>query len=184
MKTDARVRFTRNAIRESLLGLLENKSIHKISVKEICEAAQINRATFYLHYKSPYDLLRRIEDELFESLSSEVIDKFDSDIGFITGKAFEIIGQHFDLCRILFSENGDRQFLDRAMSVSKERTIASWRAQYPGASKLQVEYLYAFVISGAVAVIERWVRSGMRETPLELGVVADKMCRFWLRGKK
>ena len=60
MKTDARVRYTKKVLRESLLYFLQFKSITEISVKEVCERAEINRATFYKHYKDCCDLLEQI----------------------------------------------------------------------------------------------------------------------------
>lgn len=42
---------------ESFLELLEKKSFAYITVKEICEAAGVNRSTFYLHYETVNDLL-------------------------------------------------------------------------------------------------------------------------------
>ena len=56
-KTDARVRYTKNAIKEAFLSCLEEKPVNQITVKEICERAQLNRATFYAHYRDCYDLL-------------------------------------------------------------------------------------------------------------------------------
>ena len=50
MKTDARVRYTLKMLKDSLLRLLEEKPINKITVKEVCERAELNRATFYLHF--------------------------------------------------------------------------------------------------------------------------------------
>ena len=43
---------------EALLLLLEKKDFEYITVKEICDAAGVNRSTFYLHYENTYDLLR------------------------------------------------------------------------------------------------------------------------------
>lgn len=43
---------------EALLSLLEKKDFEYITVKEICEAAGVNRSTFYLHYENTSDLLR------------------------------------------------------------------------------------------------------------------------------
>ena len=57
-KTDARVRYTRRVIKESFLALLHEKPINKITVKEVCEAAEINRATFYSHYTNKYIPMR------------------------------------------------------------------------------------------------------------------------------
>ena len=51
MKTDARVRYTVHMIQNIFLELLKEKPIAKITVKEICERAEINRSTFYKHYQ-------------------------------------------------------------------------------------------------------------------------------------
>ena len=45
MKTDARVRYTVHMIQNIFLELLKEKPIAKITVKEICERAEINRST-------------------------------------------------------------------------------------------------------------------------------------------
>ena len=49
-KSDARVRYTQHALKQALLTLLKEKSVNKITVKEVCELAELNRATFYSHY--------------------------------------------------------------------------------------------------------------------------------------
>jgi len=49
-KLDRRVKYTRMVLKESFINLLEKKDISQITIKEICEDADINRATFYAHY--------------------------------------------------------------------------------------------------------------------------------------
>ena len=49
MKTDARVRYTKMRIREAFLQCLRKKPVNKVTVKELCQLAVINRATFYTH---------------------------------------------------------------------------------------------------------------------------------------
>ncbi len=61
---DARVRYTQKVLKDSLLQLLEKKPINKITVKEVCELAELNRATFYAHYTDCFDLLESIENEM------------------------------------------------------------------------------------------------------------------------
>ena len=68
-KQDARVRYTKMMIRNSLLELLRTKPIAKITVTEICEMAGINRATFYAHYSDPSDLLHALESEIIEDVA-------------------------------------------------------------------------------------------------------------------
>lgn len=42
---------------EALMSLLEKKDFPYISVREVCQAAHVNRSTFYLHYETMTDLL-------------------------------------------------------------------------------------------------------------------------------
>lgn len=62
-KVDTRVQYTRRRLRDAILEMLREKSIDKITIKEICEAAGLNRGTFYLHYDCPAALLSDIENQ-------------------------------------------------------------------------------------------------------------------------
>lgn len=173
-KTDARVRYTKKVIKDALLNLLKEKPIHKITVKEICELAEINRATFYTHYQNSNHLLDQIEDELFEEVTSTVgTTNQIKDL-------FPLIERNIELCRVLFSENGNKMFLLRLIDNSREKTIMDLKQQYPQATRVQLDYLYEFSVSGSVAVIAQWVRTGIKEAPLELGDVLEKLRGIWL----
>ena len=65
-KIDRRTAYTRMMIKKSLYHLLEKKHLSEITVKEICEGAEINRATFYRNYLDIYDLYEKLEEELTE----------------------------------------------------------------------------------------------------------------------
>ena len=71
-KTDARIRYTQRILKESLLALLKQKPINKITVKEVCELAELNRATFYAHYSDCFALLEQIENELLEEFQDSL----------------------------------------------------------------------------------------------------------------
>ena len=64
-KMDRRVRKTKSLLLQCLLQLMEEKDVKDISVKELADLADINRGTFYLHYSDIYDMLSKVEDELF-----------------------------------------------------------------------------------------------------------------------
>ena len=57
-KNNRRVRFTRSALREALIDLILEKPLVSITVKDICARADINRSTFYLHFKDVTAILR------------------------------------------------------------------------------------------------------------------------------
>ena len=56
-KSESKYFNTARKMDEAFLQLLEKKDFAYITVKEICEAAKVNRSTFYLHYETMDDLL-------------------------------------------------------------------------------------------------------------------------------
>lgn len=55
-KTDMRIRKTKRALYQALEELLKKKSLSQITVTELAAHAEINKGTFYLHYKDIFDL--------------------------------------------------------------------------------------------------------------------------------
>lgn len=51
-----RVRMTKLLLTEALISLMRKKSVSEITVKELCEKADINRSSFYRHYNTVYDV--------------------------------------------------------------------------------------------------------------------------------
>lgn len=64
---DMRTERTRKNIINAFLKLRSQKSLEKITVKELAELAEINKATFYLHYRDIYDLAESLEREVVQS---------------------------------------------------------------------------------------------------------------------
>ena len=77
MQTDLRTRYTRQVITDAFLQLLRQKPVERITVKEVCALAQINRSTFYRQYRDCFDLMDQLEqhglvclDELLQSMEA------------------------------------------------------------------------------------------------------------------
>lgn len=68
-KLDPRVKRTRNLIQRSFMELLVEKGFQAISVQDITERAEINRATFYAHFPDKYALL---DHSIRESFRQEI----------------------------------------------------------------------------------------------------------------
>ncbi len=69
---DLRVRKTLREIRSAIMELAKNKPLEQITVKELCEQALINKATFYSHYDNINELIEEIEDEFVKNLTGEI----------------------------------------------------------------------------------------------------------------
>lgn len=67
---DRRAKYTRNAIKNTLLELMQKKAYKKITVTEICKSCEINRGTFYLHYYDLDDVLDDILSDIFSNATA------------------------------------------------------------------------------------------------------------------
>lgn len=67
---DRRVRKTKKQLRECLTRLLKEKKVQDITVRELTDMADLNRGTFYLHYRDVFDLLEKTENELLDEFNS------------------------------------------------------------------------------------------------------------------
>ena len=165
-KESRRVRYTKQVLKESLLKLLEEKPINKVTVSAICETADINRSSFYLHYRDAYDLMEQVEQELFNEIDAALSDASiampNTDM---TLRIFEVIYENRELCGVLFGPNGDRDFLARVISAQKDRILDGWRHLIPGYGDRELHYLYQYITFGAVGVVEMWVLGGYQEPP-------------------
>ena len=67
---DRRARRTATQIKETMFSFLQKKPIHEITVSEICMTCQINRATFYDHYRDVFDLVQDMEQDMLLDLEA------------------------------------------------------------------------------------------------------------------
>ncbi|NLM76013.1 MAG: TetR/AcrR family transcriptional regulator [Clostridiaceae bacterium] len=166
-KIDRRVKYTRMVIKESFIDLLEKKDISRITIKEICENADINRATFYAHYSDQYDLLRKIEDEFLDNIR-DYLDELDQKIYkenpvLLVEKIFEYIKENAKLCKLLLSERGGLNFQKRVMVLVYD-TIINELSGITRITKEDADYVYSFTITGCVGIVQKWLDDGMKKS--------------------
>jgi len=110
-KSDRRVQYTKRVLKEAVLELLEKKPIDDLTIKEICELADVNRGTFYLHYAQPRDILAEIENDFLQQ-NAAAFDQYwkqDRDTERIA-LIFRFVMENRRVCRLLMGDNGDPQF--------------------------------------------------------------------------
>ena len=168
MKEESRnSRRTKKALQDSLIELMKTKSILRISVKEICEAADVGRSTFYAHYESQYDLLKQIEIECIsvfeETLAmNQPLQKYnDKQLVKIFENMLQFVADNSNSLKILLSENGEvsfqRKFIHRLINYFK---LA--KKHYSDNFDEKTSECYSvFFINGAVALIQHWLKNNM-----------------------
>ncbi|HWT75545.1 MAG TPA: TetR/AcrR family transcriptional regulator [Mobilitalea sp.] len=61
---DKRVKKTKKTLKQTLITLLDEKPFEQISIKELCDLAEISRITFYTHYSDKYELIEEIFQDM------------------------------------------------------------------------------------------------------------------------
>ena len=74
---DLREKKTRRSITNAFLSLRSKKPLEKITIKELCEQAEISKATFYLHYRDIYDLSDLLQLNVIRDILHHVEDPAD-----------------------------------------------------------------------------------------------------------
>lgn len=180
-RTSRRVRYTKMVIRQSLLALLETRPIERITVTDICAKADINRGTFYAHYSDPHDLLARIEQELLDKITQSLTRSSIANSRAVIRELLTLIAEERDLCKSLFSEFGDKDFLKKILDLSRDKTMESWSTHVKDIPLAKLEMVYAFSANGSIAVVQQWLQSGMGESPDELAQLIDQLTRHGLQ---
>lgn len=174
-KVDRRVKYTKTVLRESLLELMQELPINKITVTEICRKADINRNTFYMHYSSQFDLLSSIEDSFLEEITSKVECSLNN--GIFESSVFEIceyVAENADLCTILISDHGSKDYVKRIIYTFHDKSIDKWKKEASHIDLETFEAMYSFITSGSSAIIQEWVKNGMQESPSDIAQFIER----------
>lgn len=168
MKSDARVRYTRMVIKNAFITLLKQKPLNKMSVKDVCELAEINRATFYKHYSDCFDLMDKTQDALIAQLQGMMRSAKPQDTRQMFTEIFARIQENGDLYLTLTSTHGDSTFPTRIIALCYEEAKRITENQFPDISSTKREWLYFFCANGCSGILSHWIHSGMTEDTAEL----------------
>jgi AcrR family transcriptional regulator len=179
-KPDRRIRYTKMVIKQALFDLMRNNPINKITVTEICELAEINRGTFYTYYTDPYDLMAQIENELYSEINRALENSLVIDTNYeLFVEILEYISKNTDLCEILLSKNGDKDFVRRIVNLAHDKSILEWQKAEPDATTEDLELLYIFISNGTVGIIQNWIVNNTKQSPKEVAefvIELNKRC--------
>lgn len=176
-KLDRRKKYTRQVLKDSLIAILKTKPISAITVKEICERADINRSTFYTHYKDQFDLLEQIEEEIITDLNAYLNQynfELEQEALQMTEKLLEYLVSKYEIFQTLLNENTDHSFEQRVMDVARSFLIQSLVNNDDADADIS-EYAITFLISGSIYVIKQWVANDMDESPKRIAQLINSI---------
>ena len=153
MKTDARVRYTKQVLKNTLLGLLEKKPINRITVKEVCDIAQINRATFYSHYTDCFDLLEKIENEFMKEYETSLSYIEGLDVRKMVLAIYDMIDNNIELCKVLVFGNTNYSLIKKMISLAHDISIENWKKYLKKAKDCELEMLFTCLSTGLTQAV-------------------------------
>ncbi len=177
--TDRRIRKTRKQLRQGLTELLEEKSAKDITVRELSERVDLNRGTFYLHYKDIFDMIEQIEMEMFEDFHNVLAKHSTKSMNGtplpMLIDVFRFISGNADMCKALIGEYGDMAFINRLKGLVKDRCLNDWMTMFNTGKSQNFEHYYSFVVSGCIGLLQNWLESGLKESPEQMASLAEQM---------
>ena len=168
-KNDKRSVKTRNQIKTTLMFLLKTKSRDNITISEITELANVNRNSFYTHYKSISDVMSDIYQSIFEQFQ-EVCDKY---------SYFELVEEPYHFLKeitliivdnsafseyVMFSKDAGKlvqDLIDSLSDIIYTKYLDARKDTNPS-----VPYLINFLVGGTIEFIYHWYKNG-KNVPIE-----------------
>ena len=174
---DRRVRKTRRQLRECLITLLKEKKVQDITVRQLTDMADLNRGTFYLHYKDVFDLLEKTEAELQEDFNQLVCKHDAVDLkqrpSVIFNEIYSLVYDNADLIEILLGENGDLNFVNRLKQRIREKCLKDWMEVFRSGNAAAFDAFFSFIVSGCIGLVQYWLQTGLKETPEQMAKLTE-----------
>lgn len=179
--TDRRVIRTKMALRSVLGELVEEKGLDAITVSDLTERADINRGTFYLHYRDKNDLIESLEDEIVQEVLKvgsglrhvsleEVYSAHENNTALPFAVAlFDYLRQNGMFMRALLGPKGDPGFRKRFQdAVTNEIIPGLLNTRYLINMTALTRYYISFYTGATLGLIMQWLDTGMRESSDEM----------------
>lgn len=182
-KENQRIALTKRLVRETLIILLRTTDLSRISIRELCEKAGINRTTFYNHYGSQYDVLMELSRNYLNDIESALTSATVTDreevhkrVAFV----FHYIEEHLEVSRILINSSLDPDFPVKLFSIPK--ISALFEEQLPiDMDQAVKKAAFTYAVSGSYSLIREWINKDPRcsadeEAELVL-TLSGKICK-------
>lgn len=185
---DRRIIKTKRAIHTAFLELVEENGIDGFTVNELCERADINRGTFYNHYRDKDAVLRALEDEFFDGLTGfedELANLSMAQVALCNAtkqplsqlvNLFDYLRSQGVLLHAVLGNGGDASFGPYLRDMVCTKLIESiLHERYRKSDDPFVGYYIAFFASAYLGVITKWVETDMKESSQTMARVAMRL---------
>lgn len=178
---DARIIRSKEAIRNALIRLIEDRDFEEITVRDIAKEAKINRGTFYTHYEDKHDLMKECQKEIMEGMSSIAKQKLEftvskqrddsqAEIPSPAITIFEFLDENKVIMKALLGPKGDLTFQMALRDFIWKTLFKDEQHQFFKEDALLVpeKYIASYIAFAHIGVIQQWLANGSVESPREM----------------
>lgn len=171
-KMDVRVKRTYRLLIESFLKLLKEKSFDEISISEICEGADVHRATFYKHFNDKTEFLNFCVKQLLSDVDLSQVLSYpspenvkDSCMSFVK-VLFTFIDENRVLFSAVFSDKHSMSFDTTLINVITDFCALKLSQVLEGIPKYKSQ-IFSNFYSGSIVGVIKWYVKNYDVCPLE-----------------
>ena len=160
MKQDRRTRRTEKNLQNSLMSLLQEKDINKITISELSEAADVSRMAFYYHYEDIYALYKQVENNFFAEFAKIYDKSVSHDYRENMTILMTFLRDNANTVRHFANKSEDNLFNTRFATVLQEqfRKIVMFELNTDRMTD-HLDYMITYHSAGIYAVYMKWIES-------------------------
>ena len=181
-KQDKRVAITKETIEVAYLDVLAQSPRDKVTVKDVCDRAGVNRTTFYKYYKNAEDLGQTVRRNLLnyiEMLLQESVPEDHSDVYEFTSRLIMSISRDSRLQKLplLFQESAFR--LQAEDLIQKYYYTPRFGPRISDEQRIQITFCHY----GFMGLVDTWVKDGFSLSPEQMANSLNSFSRAVKRGR-
>ncbi len=176
-RSDLRVVKTRRVIRDALFKLMSEKELSKITVSELCVCAEINRKTFYRHYRTIPDVIEELEGEILDEFAEIMRTSGGSvlDVGAVIRDISLIVMRRRDFFVSIMKRNSDLFGNGRIKEALRRTLMAALKKVGTITDERTLRAVSEFTVSGVLSLYAAWFDGGCEGDTDFLTEVSVKM---------
>ena len=157
------VKRTRQTFQSALARLAKDKPLNKITVKALCEEAQLSRNAFYFHYADIDALITEIEEDFFTAIDALLVDLerigYPDNVLAILQRVAALLFANRDIALMLLDGQRAAVFVPRLNQVFCDFSYRYFHGFHPNSSRIAYDYFFTFLGEGFYAMLRRYLLS-------------------------
>lgn len=170
---------TENLIKDTFISLVSEKSIKKITIKEICERANLNRGTFYFHYEDINHLIEAMYNQVFEEIDNALTLKTTNVTeDYLKNIFLDLLNNLYKnkkMYETLLFMDFDNKFTDKLIELIEKRCFHNWETLFKIKNEKNIDYYSSYVVNGCSGIVQSWIKNDMKEPPEEIATLLKKI---------